>query len=241
MTGPDLSIVLPVHNEAESLPELLREIREVLGASRWSFEVIAVDDGSTDTSLMILREERRQMPAVRILRLERHSGQTAALDAGWRAARGRYLVSLDADLQNDPSDIAPMIERLERGEADMVIGVRLRRQDTVWRRIQARIGNRVRDWITGDSITDTGCSLKAVRRECVEPIRLFDGMHRFLPSLVRMDGYEVIEMPVNHRPRLHGQTKYGVANRALRGLTDCFAVRWMMRRNLRYRILGEEQ
>ncbi|HET7710655.1 MAG TPA: glycosyltransferase, partial [Thermoanaerobaculia bacterium] len=144
-----------------------------------------------------------------------------------------------ADLQNDPADIPAMVRKLEESAADMVIGVRVNRKDTLSRRIQSKIGNGVRNWITGDRITDTGCSLKLARREAIEPVRLFTGMHRFLPTLVRYAGFKVVETPVNHRPRQFGVSKYGAMNRAFRGLVDCLAVRWMATRNLRYKIREE--
>ena len=234
MSRPDLSVVFPVYNEEENLPVLLDEIRTALDRQPWSWEVIAVDDGSTDGSLDVLKQLRREHPMLRIVKLARNSGQTAALDAGWAAASGRYVVSLDADLQNDPADIPSMLHLLERENVDMVIGVRVDRKDSLAKKVQSRIGNSVRDWITGDRITDTGCSLKLVRRDRIGRIGMFNGMHRFLPTLVRMDGGRVIEMPVNHRPRRFGQSKYGAMNRAMRGLADCFAVRWMASRKLRY-------
>jgi glycosyltransferase involved in cell wall biosynthesis len=232
----DLSVVFPVYNEEENVLILLDEIARALAGRPWSYEIVAVDDGSRDGSLQVLLDARAKYPMLRILRMEKNSGQTAALDAGWRAARGTFVVSLDADLQNDPADIPRMMEKLESSGADMVIGVRVNRQDTWARRIQSRIGNGVRNWITGDHITDTGCSLKLVRGAAIEPVKLFTGMHRFLPTLVRMNGYRVVEMPVNHRPRRFGESKYGAMNRAFRGLADCFAVRWMSKRNLRYSV-----
>jgi dolichol-phosphate mannosyltransferase len=232
---PDLSVVFPVYNEEENVPILLAEIARALDGSGWMYEIVAVDDGSSDRSLSVLRESRATYPTLRVLALEKNSGQTAALDAGWRAARGRLVVSLDADLQNDPADIPAMMRKLEESGSDMVIGVRVNRRDTVARRIQSKIGNGVRNWITGDKITDTGCSLKLLRREAIDRVHLFTGMHRFLPTLVRMEGYRVVEMPVNHRPRQFGVSKYGAMNRAFRGLVDCLAVRWMGKRNLRYR------
>ena len=237
---PRLSVVFPVYNEEENVPILLREIAQALDGQGWSYEVVAVDDGSTDGSLAALRKARSSHPTLRVLALEKNSGQTAALDAGWRAARGELVVSLDADLQNDPADIPRMVERLEKDGVDMVIGVRVNRQDTFARKVQSKIGNSVRNWITGDRITDTGCSLKLVRREAIERVRLFTGMHRFLPTLVRMQGYQVVEMPVNHRPRQFGVSKYGAMNRAFRGLADCLAVRWMASRNLAYRVREDE-
>jgi len=233
---PDLSVVFPVYDEEENIPILLREIAAALEGRGWSYEIVAVDDGSKDRSLEILRESRARYPMLRVLALEKNSGQTAALDAAWRAARGKLVVSLDADLQNDPADIPAMIARLDASGADMVIGVRVNRRDTWSRKMQSRIGNGVRNWITRDNITDTGCSLKLVKREAIDRVRLFTGMHRFLPTLVRYAGYRVVEMPVNHRARQFGQSKYGAMNRAFRGLADCFAVRWMGTRMLDYSV-----
>lgn len=231
---PDLSVVFPIFNEEENIPLLLREIAAALAPHGWSYEIVAVDDGSTDGSLAVLQQQRREFPTLRVLALAKNTGQTAALDAAWRAARGRLVVSLDADLQNDPADIPRMVAELEKSAADMVIGVRVNRQDSWSRRMQSKIGNGVRNLITGDQITDTGCSLKLVKREAVERVRLFTGMHRFLPTLVRYAGYRVIETPVNHRARQYGISKYGAMNRAFRGLADCFAVRWMKKRVLTY-------
>jgi glycosyltransferase involved in cell wall biosynthesis len=228
-----------VYNEEENVPILLREIAAALDGRGWSYEIVAVDDGSTDRSLEVLRSLRAQYPVLRVLALEKNSGQTAALDAAWRGAEGRLVVSLDADLQNDPADIPAMMQKLEQAKADMVIGVRVNRQDTWSRKMQSRIGNGVRNMITGDQITDTGCSLKLVKKEAVDRVRLFTGMHRFLPTLVRYAGYKVIEMPVNHRPRQFGVSKYGAMNRAFRGLADCFAVRWMGKRMLHYDVHEE--
>ena len=235
----DLSVVFPVFNEEENVPILLGEIAGALQGTPWSYEVIAVDDGSSDGSLQALRQLQAQYPSLRIITFERNTGQTAALDAGWRAARGTYVVSLDADLQNDPADIPSMMRRLEETGNDMVIGVRVNRHDTWSRRMQSKIGNGVRNWITRDRITDTGCSLKLVRRQAVQGLQLYTGMHRFLPTLVRLQGYKVIEMPVNHRARKFGVSKYGAMNRAFRGLADCLAVRWMSKRILRYRVREE--
>lgn len=239
MTRPDLSVVFPVYNEEENIPLLLREIAAAVEGRGWTYEIVAVDDGSTDRSLSILRELRAQYPTLRVLALEKNSGQTAALDAAWRAAQGRFVVSLDADLQNDPADIPNLMSRLEETHSDMVIGVRVNRADTWSRKMQSRIGNGVRNMITGDRITDTGCSLKLVKREAIDRVRLFTGMHRFLPTLIRYAGYKVVEMPVNHRPRQFGVSKYGAMNRAFRGLVDCFAVRWMGKRMLDYRVREE--
>ena len=202
--GPfDLSVVFPVYNEEENIPILLDEIAKALDGRGWSYEIIAVDDGSNDRSLAVLREQRTKHPTLRILTFEKNSGQTAALD--------------------------------EHG-VDMIIGVRVNRNDTWSRRMQSKIGNGVRNWLTNDQITDTGCSLKLVKREAIDRVKLYTGMHRFLPTLVRMQGYKVAEMPVNHRARKFGVSKYGAMNRAFRGLADCLAVRWMGKRMLKYSV-----
>ena len=241
MSRPDLSVVFPVYNEEENIPILLREIAAALEGRGWTYEIVAVDDGSTDRSLEVLRASRERYPMLRVLSFDKNSGQTAALDAAWRAAEGHLVVSLDADLQNDPADIPNMIQRLEETTSDMIIGVRVNRQDTWSRKMQSKIGNGVRNWITGDQITDTGCSLKLVKREAIDRVRLFTGMHRFLPTLVRYAGYRVAEMPVNHRQRRFGTSKYGAMNRAFRGLADCFAVRWMGKRMLNYRVTEDRR
>jgi dolichol-phosphate mannosyltransferase len=243
MSRPEVSIVVPVYDEEGSIEPLLDELDRVLSGEEFTWEVIAVDDGSEDRSRVILAGERGRRPWLRVVVFERNMGQTAALEAGWRVARGRYLASMDADLQNDPADIPRLYEMLERegSGCDMAIGVRVKRRDTAWKRLQSRIGNRVRNWITGDRISDTGCSLKMMRRECFDGMTLFNGMHRFLPTLVRMKGWSVSEIPVNHRDRRWGETKYGAANRAWRGLVDCLAVRWMRRRMLRYEAKEETE
>ncbi|MBV9497000.1 MAG: glycosyltransferase family 2 protein [Acidobacteria bacterium] len=237
---PDLSVVFPVYNEEENVPLLLDEIAAALDGKGWTYEMVAVDDGSTDRSLAVLHAAKAKYPNLRVLALEKNSGQTAALDAAWRGARGTYVVSLDADLQNDPADIPPMMRKLEETGADMVIGVRVNRNDTWSRKVQSRIGNGVRNWITNDDVTDTGCSLKLAKRKAIEPVRLYTGMHRFLPTLVRHAGFKVVEMPVNHRARKYGVSKYGVMNRAARGLMDCLAVRWMGKRMLHYTVREDE-
>lgn len=236
---PDLSVVFPVYNEEENIPILLAEIRAAVEGKGWTYEIVAVDDGSNDRSLDVLRDMRAEFPTLRVLAFEKNSGQTAALDAAWHAAQGRLVVSLDADLQNDPADIPAMVRKLEESRADMVIGVRVNRRDTWSRKMQSKIGNGVRNLITGDRITDTGCSLKLVKREAIDRVQLFTGMHRFLPTLVRYAGYKVMEMPVNHRARQFGVSKYGAMNRAFRGLADCFAVRWMGKRMLTYHVHEE--
>ncbi|KAB2963241.1 MAG: glycosyltransferase family 2 protein [Thermoanaerobaculia bacterium] len=229
MTVPDISLVVPLYNEEENLPELAREIRAAMTGTGRTWELLFVDDGSTDGSLAVLRALAAGEPEIRVLRHRRNAGQSAGLDTGFRAARGRVVVTLDADLQNDPADVPRLLAELERG-FDVVSGVRVERHDKWTRRISSRIANGVRNWATDERITDVGCSLKAYRREYLEHLPMFTGMHRFLPTLVRWNGARVAELPVRHRPRRHGVAKYGIGNRLFRALADLFAVRWMRRR-----------
>ncbi len=237
----DVALVVPVYNERDSLPLLIDEIARAVGggAAGRSYEIVAVDDGSTDGSLELLRGLRRDHPELRVVALAEHAGQTAALAAGFRAARGRVVVTLDADLQNDPADVPALLAELERSRAAAVVGYRVNRHDSAWKRLQSRIANGVRNRLNRETIRDTGCSLKAFRADAVRALPLFDGMHRFLPTLVRMGGGTVVEVPVRHRPRRFGRTKYGMWNRVFRSFADALAVRWMQRRALRYRIREE--
>src|SRR2546425_8914138 len=233
----ELSLVIPVYNERDNLAPLLEEIAAALRGA--SYEVVAVDDGSTDGSLPELKRLRATHPGQRVVAFERNAGQTAALAAGFRAARGAILVSLDADVQNDPADIPALVAALGDGRASAVAGYRVERRDTVWKRVQSRIANGVRNWLNGETIRDTGCSLKAFRAEALRGLPLFNGMHRFLPTLIKMHGGTVTEVPLRHRPRRFGKTKYGMWNRVFRSFADAIAVRWMPRRVLRYRVREE--
>ena len=237
----DVALVVPVYNERDSLPLLIDEIARAVGggAAGRSYEIVAVDDGSTDGSLELLRGLRRDHPELRVVALAEHAGQTAALAAGFRAAHGRVVVTLDADLQNDPADVPALLAELERSRAAAVVGYRVNRHDSAWKRLQSRIANGVRNRLNRETIRDTGCSLKAFRADAVRALPLFDGMHRFLPTLIRMGGGTVVEVPVRHRPRRFGRTKYGMWNRVFRSFADALAVRWMQRRALRYRIREE--
>ena len=190
--------------------------------------MIYVDDGSTDGSAGVLLGLARQDPAVRVIRQRRNAGQTAALDAGFRAARGDVVVTLDADLQNDPADIPRLLALMDR--FDVVSGVRVPRRHSWLRRASSRVANRVRNRVTHDDVTDVGCTLRACRAEFLRRVPMFAGMHRFLPTLLRMAGARTTEIPVNHRPRLHGRTKYNLGNRLWRTLADLTAVRWMQAR-----------
>ncbi|HET9228785.1 MAG TPA: glycosyltransferase family 2 protein [Thermoanaerobaculia bacterium] len=227
---PEISLVIPVYNEEENLPVLAGEIRAALEPAGLSYEVIYVDDGSTDSSPAVLERLAREDPRTRIVRQRRNSGQSAAFAAGFRHARAPVVVTLDADLQNDPADIPRLLERMDG--FDVVNGVRARRQDSWVRKISSKIANGVRNRVTHESVTDVGCTLRAVRTELLRDLPLFNGMHRFLPTLLRMEGARVTEVPVNHRPRLHGQPKYGIHNRLWRGLVDLYGVRWLQARRI---------
>ena len=237
VTAPELSVVIPVYNEEENLSILAAEVQGALQAIGLPYEVIFVDDGSTDGGPAILRRLAREDPAVRIVRQRRNSGQSAALAAGFRFARGGIVVTLDADLQNDPADIPRLLERLDA--YDVVCGVRVNRQDTWVRQVSSRIANGVRNRVTRDAVTDVGCTLRACRAEYLRRLPMFTGMHRFLPTLLKMEGARVTEVPVHHRPRLHGQPKYTIRNRIWRALADLFAVRWMQKRWLDRRLSEE--
>jgi dolichol-phosphate mannosyltransferase len=235
---PELSLVVPVFNERDNLVPLLDEIAAALRPAGIDYEVLLVDDGSTDGSGEIIASLARERAEVRGLHFRANRGQTAAFDAGFKAARGRVVATLDADLQNDPADIPALLRALDGNDA--VVGYRHKRRDTWVRRVSSRIGNGVRNRLSGDDIIDTGCSLKAFRRECLADVKLFTGMHRFLPTLLRMEGRRVVQVPVNHRERHAGQSKYGVLNRVFRSFVDLLAVRWMMKRRLGYEVIRRE-
>jgi glycosyltransferase involved in cell wall biosynthesis len=232
--APLLSVVIPAYNEEPNIEPGYRELVGVLDGLGRPFEVIVVDDGSTDGTFAALGRLAAADPRLRVLRFRRNAGQTAALAAGFRAARGDVVVTLDADLQNDPRDIPTLLDALPGHDA--VCGWRVDRQDPWSKRVASRVANAVRGAVTGDGVHDTGCMLKAFRREALARLPLFRGMHRFLPALLRMDGARLIEVPVRHRPRRAGRSKYGNWSRLWAGLPDLWAVRWMARRRLRYEV-----
>lgn len=233
MTSPQVSVVVPVFNEEENMSILQAELQAALNGL--DHEIIFVDDGSKDRTA----EKIENAPNVRVLRFEKNAGQSAAMYAGLHAASGATVVLIDGDLQNDPADIPKLVARIDNGEADLVCGYRAKRQDTMVKRITSRVANFVRSRYTKDGVRDTGCTLKAMRRECVSALVPFKGMHRFIPALIKNAGYRLVEVPVNHRPRRFGQSKYGLGNRALRATVDMFGVRWLLSRQLIYKVRRE--
>ncbi len=230
-----ISLVAAAYNEVLNLDALYARVREVMGDAR-PWELILVDDGSTDGSQDLIRRLSERDPRVYGIFFAKNCGQTAALATGIRSARGELIATLDADLQNDPADLPKLEEAL--GTNDAAVGYRQKRQDNFVRRVSTRIANGVRNRLTGDTIRDTGCPLKLFRREAIQSIPLFEGMHRFFPTLLRYHGYRVVECPVSHRPRVAGVSKYGVFNRVFKSLRDLFAVRWMRSRLIRPPIAG---
>jgi len=230
VTGnPHISVVIPVYNEAESLAQLQSELTKVL--TDYDHELVFVDDGSDDNSLQMIHRGSR----VRILEFAKNTGQSAAIYAGLRAARGAVLVLIDSDLQNDPNDIPRLLVEIEKG-ADLVCGVRTKRKDTWFKRLQSKIANAVRSRFTKDGVRDTGCTLKAMRRECREALVPFYGMHRFIPALIKGAGYRIVEVPVQHRARQYGSSKYSFGNRAWRATIDMIGVRWLLSRQFQIRM-----
>ena len=227
--SPAVSVVAPLFNEEESISILQQELSVALKGV--DYEIIFVDDGSIDRTA----DRIEAAPNIRLIRFEKNAGQSAAIYAGVMAARGATLVLIDGDLQNDPADIPRLLAEIARG-ADLVCGYRAQRRDTRVKRLTSRIANAVRSRFTKDGVRDTGCTLKAMRHECVSALVPFKGMHRFIPALVKGAGFGLVEIPVNHRLRRFGRSKYGLGNRALRATIDMFGVRWLLSRRLNYKI-----
>jgi dolichol-phosphate mannosyltransferase len=220
---------VPIFNEEKNMSILQEELRAALAGR--DYEVIFVDDGSTDGTA----ERIESAPNVRVVRFERNMGQSAAIYAGLQAAKGAIAVLIDGDLQNDPADIPKLLAEIERG-ADLVCGYREKRRDTLGKRLTSRVANFVRSRFVKDYVRDTGCTLKAMRRDCIAALVPFKGMHRFIPALIRAAGYRLVEVPVHHRPRRFGESKYGLGNRAVRATIDMFGVRWLLSRRLDYKL-----
>jgi glycosyltransferase involved in cell wall biosynthesis len=237
---PWISVVIPIKDERDNLLALTDQLIKVLQGREESngapFEIIYVDDGSTDGSSEILDRLATEHQAVTALHFDRNYGQSAGFDTGFKRSRGALVVTMDGDLQNDPEDIGLLLPYAN--DYDLVCGWRTERHDTVMRKISSRVANVVRNAVTGDRVHDTGCSLKVFRRRVIDRLQLFNGMHRFFPALALMHGFTVTEVPVRHHPRRHGISKYGVGNRLFKGVYDLMAVHWMQSRVLRYQIRG---
>jgi glycosyltransferase involved in cell wall biosynthesis len=234
----DVSIIAPAYNEVGNVEPLIERIREVFAPSGLVYEAVIVDDCSTDGTREKLLQLAAKYPWLRVIRLDRNSGQTAAMDCGFRHARGSVWGTVDADMQNDPAEILRLMKLLGP-EVDMVNGWRKDRADKnkFMRRIQTRIANGIRNRLSGDpppQIKDSACGLKVYKRQCLEGFTLYKGMHRFFPTLVKMRGFKVIEVPVSHNPRFSGTTKYKFGSRVIRAFVDLLAVRWMIKRTIHY-------
>ena len=234
----DISIVIPVYNERENLSLLDEKITKSIKPLNKEYEVILVDDGSVDGSVELIRKLKNKNPCLRLIQFGRNYGQTAAFAAGFSKARGNIIVTMDADLQNDPADIPLLLEKIN--EYDVVCGWRYKRNDPWIKKLSSRIANAVRNNLSEESIADTGCSLKAFRRKCFQSIKLYNGMHRFFPTLMKMEGFSVTQVKVGHYPRVHGYSKYNISNRLFASFKDLLAIRWMKKRQIKYNIIEED-
>jgi len=232
--NPYVSLVIPAYNEQENIPTLLQRVEASLAQLNKPFEVIIIDDGSTDQTPVMLADAMKTLPWLRVVRMMKNTGQSAAFEAGFDTARGEIIATIDADLQNDPEEIPRLVPMLDEHRVDMISGWRKERQDTNFRRWQSRQANRIRNWITEETINDSASSLKIYRASAVKGLKLFRGAHRYFPTLIKMRGGKVYETPVKHSHRFAGTAKYGFGNRAFVGIFDLFGVRWMKKRFLSY-------
>lgn len=231
---PYLSLVIPCYNEKENVPMLLSRVETSLTPLGRPFEVIIIDDGSTDGTSEMLDEAKKSRPWLRVIRMRRNAGQSAGFEAGFAAAKGELIATIDADLQNDPEEIPRLVPMLDEFKVDLVTGWRRDRKDTSFRRWQSRQANRIRNWVTGETVNDSASSLKVYRAHAIKGLKLFRGAHRYFPTLVKMRGYKVHETPVKHSERYAGTAKYGFGNRAFVGIYDLIGVRWLKKRWIRY-------
>lgn len=232
------SVVIPLKNEASNIITLINELEPIMYGMGHPWELICIDDGSTDGTRQILSSLVSQKPYLRIILFIKNYGQSSAFDAGFKAARGQYVITLDGDGQNDPKDIPRLVELIR--DCDLVCGIRLKRKDSFTKRMTSKLANSVRRWVCDDGVEDTGCSLKVYRKDCLSHIKMYHGMHRFLPALFKMEGFRIKQTPVYHRERLKGKSNYHFFNRSLNTVVDLLAVRWMQKRHLRYQIEIEQ-
>lgn len=235
----EISAVIPVLNERENIEPMVNKLEEVFSRNFKKYEIIFVNDGSNDGTYEIIEEIKRKNLNVKGYHFTKNNGQSAALEAGFKKAEGALILMLDGDLQSDPEDLEKLLKYIP--EYDMVNGMRSSREDGIKRKIASKIGNGFRNFVTGDNIKDTGCPLKLFKKEVVRSIKMFNGMHRFLPTLAKYNGYKVIEVPVRHYDRVYGTSKYKVFGRGFKAFKDVFAVRWMKNRILNWKIEGEDR
>jgi glycosyltransferase involved in cell wall biosynthesis len=233
----DVSVVIPIRNESENMPHLVGDLFNALLPTGYTFEIIFIDDGSTDNSWTVMLGLRKQHGEIRCVKFELNAGKSAALQAGFERARGRYILIMDGDRQNDPVDIPRFLEKLK--DYDIVCGFRANRLDSKWRLIQSRIANRIRNRFTRDGVHDSGCGYQAFRRACLKNIKLYGGMHRFLPCLFQLEGFTLAQIPVLHHPRVAGVSNYPFWRRFRRATIDLFAVRWMLKRRIAFKVQEE--
>ena len=230
----ELSVVIPIYNEEENIIPLYRALKRVLDGLSMDYEIVYVDDGSRDKSFELLREISEKDDRVVVIKHKENRGESAAFYTGFQFARGSIIVSMDGDYQNDPEDIPRLLKELEK--CDVVCGYRRRRHDSFSKRVSSKIANFIRRLFTGDTTKDVGCSLRAYRAKFIKKVKLFKGMHRFIPTLVALEGARIREIPVNHLPRLRGKSKYGILDRAIASFIDLLAVMWMIKRHPRIKV-----
>ena len=232
--SPVYSVVIPLKNEAGNIIDLIEELEPVMQSLGQQWELICIDDGSTDGTDRILNGVAKQKKYLRFIKFKQNYGQSSAFDAGFKAAQGQYVITLDGDGQNDPKDIPRLAQLIQ--DCDLVCGIRLKRKDSFIKRVTSKMANFIRKRLCDDGVQDTGCSLKIYRKTCLEHIKMYQGMHRFLPALFKIEGFRIQQIPVNHRERLKGKSNYNFYNRSLNTVADLFAVRWMKKRHLHYQI-----
>ena len=230
----EISAVIPVYNEKDNILLMAEKVEEAFKKGFKNYEIIFVNDGSSDGSCEILNNLKNTNTNIKVYHLNKNSGQSAAIDAGFQKAQGELILMMDGDLQTDPEDVYKLLEYIP--EYDVVNGRRATREDGFKRKLASKIGNGFRNIVTGDNIQDTGCPLKLFKKEVVKSYKLFNGMHRFLPTLAKYMGFKVVEVPVRHYDRLYGESKYKVFGRGLKAFKDVFAVRWMKNRMLIWKI-----
>lgn len=233
----EYSVIIPLKNEEENIIDLIQELEPVMQGLKKTWELICIEDGSTDKTLEILTKLLSQKPYLKLIVFKKNYGQSSAFDAGFKAAKGQYVITLDGDRQNDPKDIPRLLKAIQNH--DLACGIRMNRKDPLSKKLISWVANKVRRFICDDGVSDTGCSLKVYRASALKKIKMYQGMHRFLPALFKIEGLRIIEIPVNHRERVKGHTKYNFFNRSFNTLADLAAVRWMGKRQLRYQINKE--